>query len=289
MKQPLGLLGVGLVGRALIGRLRTAGFAVCAYDPAPASRQHVIGLGAEWIESEREVARTCRRVILSLPGPAEVRAVMDLIAAELRPGDLMIDTTTGDPKDVEAFARLLAERQVWYLDATLGGSSRQIATGEAIVICGGPDAGFSEAAPILHSISDRVFHTGPPGSGTRMKLVLNLVLGLQRAVLAEALEFANRFEIEPDRALTILKASPAYATVMDTKGEKMLRGDFHPEARLAQHAKDVRLMLQCGMENGAFLPLTRVHDGLLREAVARGWGPEDNSAIIKLFQRGGTS
>ena len=283
-RGPVGLLGVGLVGSALAERLIAAGHPLYAYDPIPEALERLQTVGGQPVSDEVEVARLCRRIILSLPGPSEVCAAVSQLAGELRPGDVVIDTTTGDPETVERIARRLAERDVSYLDATLGGSSRQIAAGDAIVICGATDAGFAASEDLLRSFGHAVFHTGAPGSGTRMKLVLNLALGLQRAVLAEALEFARRSGIDPQRALEILKAGPAYARVMDTKGQKMITENFHPEARLAQHWKDVRLMLDCAKENGAILPLTEVHEGLLAAAYESGWGMEDNSAIIKMFQ-----
>jgi 3-hydroxyisobutyrate dehydrogenase-like beta-hydroxyacid dehydrogenase len=72
---------------------------------------------------------------------------------------------------------------------------------------------------------------------------------------------------------------------MDIKGQKMLEGDFTPEARLAQHLKDVKLILKTGAATGARLPLSRVHESLLSEAAELGCGAEDNSAIIKVFAR----
>jgi len=210
--------------------------------------------------------------------------VIEIITAHLHPGDILIDTTTGHPDEVEATALRLAEQGVCYLDATLGGSSNQIANGEATIICGAPADAFAAIEPLLRCLGAPVFHTGPTGSGTRMKLVLNLVLGLERAVLAEALEFARHSGIDPAHALEVLRSGPAYSRVMDTKGEKMLHNDFQPQARLAQHWKDVRLMLECAGRNGAFLPLTRVHDQLLSVASESGWGGEDNSAIIKVFR-----
>jgi 3-hydroxyisobutyrate dehydrogenase-like beta-hydroxyacid dehydrogenase len=283
-KSPVGLLGVGLVGSALAERLLAADYQFCAYDPTPKAKHRIEGLGGRLMASEAEVAEHCRCLLLSLPGPKEVRLVVGLIYEHLRPGDIIIDTTTGDPNSVEAIAAELEPLGVSYLDATLGGSSRQIAAGEAIVICGATEPAFAAAEDLLRSFGTAVFHTGAPGTGTRMKLVLNLVLGLHRAVLAEGLEFARSSGIDPQRALEILKAGPAYAKVMDTKGQKMLLEDFHPEARLSQHWKDVRLMLESAKSNGAMLPLTRVHEGLLRSAYNSGWGLEDNSAIIKVFQ-----
>ena len=119
-----------------------------------------------------------------------------------------------------------------------------------------------------------------------MKLVLNLVLGLNRAVLAEGLEFARASGIDPAVALEILKSGPAYSRAMEAKGEKMLTGDFEPEARLSQHLKDVRLILAYGEKLGAKLPLSALHRELLEAAETAGFGGADNSAIIKAFQKG---
>jgi 3-hydroxyisobutyrate dehydrogenase-like beta-hydroxyacid dehydrogenase len=284
---PVGLLGAGLAGTALASRLVAGGVVLCAYDPVAEARDRVTLLGGTALGSEEEVAAQCRRLILSLPGPTEVRAVVQRIRGMLRPGDLVIDTTTGDPDSVEAIAEELGRDGVSYMDATLGGSSRQIAAGEAIVLCGALSHAYQQAEDLLRIIAAAVFHMGPPGAGTRMKLVLNLVLGLQRAVLAEGLEFARCSGIDVGRALEVLRAGPAYSKVMDVKGQKMLREDFQPEARLAQHWKDVVLMQQSAKENGALLPLTDVHEQLLREAIEAGWGGEDNSAILKLFRAGG--
>ena len=274
------------MGSALGARFHAAGYEVWGYDPAPDAPARLAQFGGRWLSSERAVGHQCRQLVLSLPTSDEVEAVIALLSGELTPGHLIVDTTTGDPSRVEQMARSLADRGVTYLDASLGGSSRQIALGEAIVMCGATDAGFREANHLLSHCGARVFHTGLPGSGTRMKLVLNLVLGLERAVLAEGLEFARHSGIDPGRALEVLQAGPTYAKVMDTKGHKMLNGDFRPEARLAQHAKDVGLILASAAQNGARLPLTTLHQELLAEACDRGWGGEDNSAIIKVFAGG---
>ena len=116
-----------------------------------------------------------------------------------------------------------------------------------------------------------------------MTLVFNLVLGLNRAVLAESLEFAARYGLSSGQALEILKAGSTYSRVMDSKGPKMLARDFTPEARLSQHLKDVRLILAAGQSCGAKLPLSELHGQLLAEAERLGFGTADNSAIIESF------
>ena len=283
--EEIGLIGIGLLGTSLAARLRGAGFGVGGYDQDPAAMGRLRELGGRALASAAEVTTSCRRIVLSLPGPADVEGTVVLMEPVLTAGAIILDTTTGDPTSVEALARRLADRGVTFLDATIGGSSRQVAAGEAIVVCGGAGAAFEACHDILSCFGRAAFHTGAAGTGTRMKLVMNLALGLHRAVLAESLEFARRNGIDPAEALEILRRGPSYSRVMDTKGDKMLRRDFAPEARLAQHLKDVRLILQTGAAAGARLPLSEVHQTLLEEAVEMGHGDDDNSAVIQVFAR----
>lgn len=278
------MIGIGLLGTALAKRLALAGFAVKGYDPERAASERLISLGGA-AASPEEIANTCRRILFSLPAPAQVEETVDRIEACLLPGTIILDTTTGDPEMVETVARRLADKDVFYLDAEIGGSSKQVEAGDAIVICGGDHDAYTRSREILSSITESIFYTGAAGTGTRMKLALNLAIGLHRAVLAESLEFAYANGIERERALEILKAGPAYSKAMDSKGTKMLNGDFAPEARLQQHLKDVRLILKTGEACGAHLPLSHVHEMILAEAVECGFGAEDNSAVIKVFAR----
>jgi 3-hydroxyisobutyrate dehydrogenase-like beta-hydroxyacid dehydrogenase len=282
--ERVGIIGVGLVGTALAERLLAAGYPVAGYDLLPERRQDLARLGGDPLLHPDAVIASCSRIILSLPTSDIVSRVMEEVS--LRPGTLVIDTTPRAPEDAAALAATLAAAGVDYVDATIAGSSRQVAAREAIFVCGGAESAFRRCSDIFEHCCRQVFHVGPAGSGARMKLVINLVIGLNRAVLAEGLEFARASGIDPYLALDILKASPAYCRAMDTKGLRMLNEEFDPEARLAQHLKDVRLILASGECTGAHLPLSSVHRVLLETAEAAGFGSSDNSAVIKAFQNG---
>ncbi len=150
---------------------------------------------------------------------------------------------------------------------------------------GGERVIFDACADLWPMLGRTAFYMGAGGSAAKMKLISNLVLGLNRAVLAERLAFAAAIGVDPAAALEVLKGSMAYSRAMDVKGRKMLEGDFSVHARLSQHSKDVRLMLQEATAAGMTLPLSAAHQQLLELAEREGLGDLDNSAIIRVFQR----
>lgn len=279
----IGCIGLGLLGLALSERLLAAGWTVRGFDIDPERQSEHTSRGGIVLESEAAVADS-NLLLLSLPTSEIVESVLANIEGSLTPGQTVVDTTTGAPDSVEQIGRRLAERGVDYLDATIGGSSQQARDGEAIIMCGGEQSAFDRCRPLFDALARQTFHLGPCGSGSRMKLVLNLVLGLNRAVLGEGLAFAQACGIDAAVALDVLKAGPAWSQVMDTKGEKMLTCNFEPQARLAQHLKDVRLILAVGRPADATLPLSELHEQLLDELVQSGNGDLDNSAVIRAFQ-----
>jgi 3-hydroxyisobutyrate dehydrogenase-like beta-hydroxyacid dehydrogenase len=278
---PIGLIGVGLLGTALAERMLTAGHKLVGYDANPARLAALPEIGAT--PTPREVAATCSTIVLCLPDSHIVAAVVAELGDHLKSGSLLIDATTGDPDDTIRLVAELRSRNVGYVDATIAGSSEQARRGEAVVLVGGASSDVERAQPILKSWSAKRFHLGPPGSGARMKLVVNLVLGLNRAVLAEGLSLAEACGISPAAALEVLKATPAYSSAMDTKGPKMVARDFSPQARLAQHLKDVRLIRDLAARHGAITPLSDAHEELLLRAVALGLADADNSAVLGVY------
>ena len=286
MEQRIGIVGLGLVGSALSGRLLEAGYRVTGFDIVVEQANRLAAAGGAACESAAAVAAAEDTVLLSLPTLAVSKTVIEEMLPCLRPGMIVIDTTTGSPEESAALAETLDARGVHYVEALIGGSSSQVRTGEAMLMGGGEAAAWRRCEGLFRACFREVFYLGACGTATRMKLVLNLVLGLNRAVLAEALAFADACGLDPAGALEILRSSPAYSRVMDTKGSRMVESRFEPEARLTQHLKDVRVILDLGGRSGAKLPLSALHRELLEEAERAGYGAYDNSAIICAFRNG---
>jgi 3-hydroxyisobutyrate dehydrogenase-like beta-hydroxyacid dehydrogenase len=282
----VGVVGVGLLGLAIVERLVAAGWAVLAWDAASDRREAARTLGARPAEGSGDPF-DCRTVVLALPTSEVAWEV--LAAAPDLAGRTVVDTTTGDPVVVERIAGHVAARGGSYIDATVAGSSEMVRRGEALALVGGDPNAVARCDPVLDAIARRRFYLGPAGAGSRMKLVVNLVLGLNRAALAEGLALARAYGMDLGRALEVLKAGPAYSKAMETKGPKMVSGEYRLEARLAQHHKDVRLILKEALRLGARTPLTEVHERLLAVLVERGLGGEDNAAIFRAFDQAATA
>lgn len=283
-RREIGTIGLGLLGGAMTQRLCEAGWQVVGYDLDAARRHELAAAGGIVAESPREVVARCQRVLLSLPTSDIVASVLSDVAAELREGQIVIDTTTGDPQCSERQASELALREVAYLDATVAGSSVEARRGAVVLICGGDGRAFEACGDLFAALAERFFHVGGPGAGARTKLAVNLVLGLNRAALAEGLSLARRLGLNAAATLDVLRSGAAYSRAMDVKGPKMLAGEFSPQARLSQHLKDVRLILAAGERVAAKLPLSTLHRQLLEDLEAQGLGDRDNSAIIKAFE-----
>jgi 3-hydroxyisobutyrate dehydrogenase-like beta-hydroxyacid dehydrogenase len=279
----LGMVGLGLLGTALAERFLQAGYAVQGFDIDPGRQQVLTDLGGSPAGSAGEVARGCDRLVLSLPDTPAVERVLEEMAPDLRAGQFIVDTTTGDPERTGLLGAALAGRGIRYLDATIAGSSEQVRSGEVLVLVGGEPRDSEACADLFRCFARQWHHLGPCGSGARMKLVVNLVLGLNRAVLAEGLAFARSCGLNLDDTLRILQASPAWSRVMDTKGRKMIERDFRPQARLAQHLKDVRLILAEAERVQASVPLSTLHRELLEGLEKAGHGGDDNSAVIRAY------
>jgi 3-hydroxyisobutyrate dehydrogenase-like beta-hydroxyacid dehydrogenase len=287
--QPrIGLVGLGLVGSALAAILLERGWQVTGCDLDPARCQALRARGGDLAADPAAVAASTERVLLCLMTSQIVRHVVEGPGGLLQghpPPRCIIDTTTGDPDQTEALAARLAGRGIAYLDATISGSSTQIRARAATFMVGGRPEDFERHRQLLELCSDRVFHVGPAGAGSRAKLASNLVLGLNRLALAEGLVFAEALGLDGEAFLQVLRNSPAYSAAVETKGPRMLAGRFEPEARLRQHLKDVELILQCAADRGQDLPLSRLHRSLLAQAVAAGDGDLDNAAIIRQLRR----
>jgi 3-hydroxyisobutyrate dehydrogenase-like beta-hydroxyacid dehydrogenase len=277
-QAPIGVVGTGLFGTALAERLLADGYPVLVHNRTRSKADPLLERGAKW--SDNPLAE-CDRIVFSLFTTEQVEQVLEQMNSGLRSGQILLDTSTSDPLQTAALGTRLAERGIEYLEAPFSGSSEQARRREATALVAGRVAAFAACDDLWKCLAAKTFHVGSWGNAAKMKLVTNLVLGLNRAVLAEGLVFAKAAGLKMEEALEVLMNSPAYSRTMDAKGPKMVQGEFSPQARLSQHIKDVRLILEEAKRGDASLPFSAIHLELLKQTESAGLGELDNSVIIR--------
>ena len=287
-KQRIGFVGLGLMGQGMSRNLLSEGFPLIGFDIDQSKIEAIVEAGGKGIEIPEHLAAQVDVIILSLPGS---QVVDDVVKNSLklletgRKGLILIDTTTADPIMSEALSTQLREQGIKMLDATVSGTSKMCVEKEITFMVGGEENIFHACESILSAMAKQIFYIGKNGSGALMKLIVNLVLGLNRMVLAEGLSLGKKAGMDQHRLLEVLKQSAAYSKAMDMKGTKMIEKDFlPPEGKLAFHLKDVRLMLDLGKRLDFPLVLSSLHAQALASEVAKGRGEWDNSDIISFYE-----
>ena len=288
MTQSVGVVGLGLLGQAFASRLLGAGFEVVGFDIDRAKNIKLVEGGGHPADSVGDLARRCDPIVLAVFSTDQVE---DVIERELLPaaGDgsakIVLCASTCDPERIARLAQRVGKRGLRLLETPVSGASGQVARGEGVGLIGGDAEVIRAVEGVLRALFTCHFHIGKIGDAGRAKLAINLILGLNRLAMAEGLVFAERLGLDPEAFLNLARSSAAYSQVMDTKGAKMIHGEFAAEGRITQHLKDVDLMLEQAQRAKQQLPLAEIHADVLQACVRQGEGDLDNSAVIKEIRR----
>lgn len=290
-REPVGVIGAGLMGTACAGRLRAAGHEVIGYDIDGQALRRFEEAGGRAARSIAELAQACRHIMLAVlttdqvedtvEGPKGLLSVQPAHAAPL----IVVCVSTCDPDRIAALAARVPANRLHFVEAPISGTSDQTARGEGLGLIGGDVQAAHEARAILDAICPRRRHLGTAGNGGRAKLAINLILGVNRAALAEGLVFAERMGLDPASFLAVARESAAYSQVMDVKGKKMVKSDFAPHGKITQSLKDFALMLEQATRHAQHLPLAQTYADLVKGCVAAGEGDWDNAAVIREIRR----
>lgn len=287
-KKRIGFVGLGLMGSVISRNLLSDGFPVTGFDIDQSKIDAFVKAGGKGIDVLDHLVAQVDVIMLSLPNS---HVVDDVVKRSLRlletgrRGLILVDMTTADPIMSEALATQLREKGIEMLDATISGGPKVLAEKKATVMVGGKEEIFHACESIFPAIANAVFYVGKNGSGALTKLIVNLILGLNRMALAEGLSLGKKAGMDQHRLLEVLKKSAAYSKVMDRRGSKMINKEFlPPEGKLAFYLKDVRLMLDLGSRLNFPLPLISFHAQALASEVAKGRGEWDSADIISFYE-----
>ena len=220
----VGVIGAGLMGTAITQRLLGAGFEVLAYDVDAAKREAIAKCGAKPQATAAGVIAGCEINVLAVFNTDQVEEVIEGPGGGVEAigqgagARVFIVTSTCDPDRLSALAQRVAPRGARILEVPISGTSRQVAQGQGVGLVGGDRDVMEAAASVLDAICPRRHYLGAVGNGSRAKLAVNLILGLNRAALAEGLALASALGLDRVAFLEVARGSAAYSQVMDVKG-----------------------------------------------------------------------
>jgi len=283
----LGIVGLGLLGSAVAGRLRACGHVVVGYDLVAEKGKSLVELGGRAAPSAEAVAKSAEAVCVVLPSLASVEAVVlgpRGLAASGPAGAAIIQMSTISPALTERLAREVTARGLAFLDCPISGTSAMVAQGEGIIFVGGERSVFARWRPVLETILPRAVFIGAAGRAMVLKLVANLLVALHSAAAAEALLLARQAGLDLGLVLDVLTKSAATSRMLEVRGPLIARDEFPPQMKLDLFMKDLHLIQEAARSVGAPLPLTDVAERLYAAAMEAGHGGADLSVVVKAIE-----
>jgi 3-hydroxyisobutyrate dehydrogenase-like beta-hydroxyacid dehydrogenase len=276
----IAFLGLGMMGSRMAARLLEAGHELTVWNRASARAAPLARLGATAASSPAAAVAGAELVITMLATSEAVEQVAfadEGLAEGLCSGQVLIDMSTVGPDAARSMAARLPQG-VPLVDAPVRGSIAEATAGRLHVFVGASDADFARVRPVLAVFGD-VRHTGGPGSGQAMKLVVNLALGASMVVLGEALALGGALALPQEMVLDVLSDSPIGPAV-SAKRSDIESGDYEPAFALRLAEKDLKLVTDAAAGDGRDLKVARATLEWLEEASRRGAGDLDFSAVV---------
>lgn len=257
MKTSVGLIGLGLMGHPMGANLLKAGHDLTVWNRTASRADALVAQGAKRAATPRELAAQSEFVISIVSDPPALESVLwgeSGVFAGLKPGSLIIESSTVSPGLEKRAAAAAAVQGAEFLEAPVTGGTWGAEKGELVFMVGGEAATLKRAEPMLGALGKRWFHLGPIGAGQTVKLAMNLLLNLEVEAFAEALALVTRAGVPGQSLFEVMQSSMGRSGVLDLKGANMLKGEFKPSFPLRLMHKDVGLALELGNQLGVPLP-----------------------------------
>jgi 3-hydroxyisobutyrate dehydrogenase-like beta-hydroxyacid dehydrogenase len=258
-KNKLGFVGVGYMGRPIAQRLLGSGFKLTAFDRDRSKAEELIQFGGRVAESVAELSSACDVVLSCLPNDGAVQntyAGADGVFANAQRGSLIIDMSTVYPETSQELSRLGSQHGVGVLDVTISGSTPAAEQGTLTLFGGGEQACFDASESIFRAIARKYFYVGPSGSGAKMKLVVNTLLGIGMQAIAEGVALGEKAGLDRSRLLDVLSQTAVVAPAHVGKLQRAMNSDYSPQFPLRLMKKDFWLILNLAAAVGARMPAT---------------------------------
>ncbi|TGE38060.1 NAD(P)-dependent oxidoreductase [Desulfosporosinus fructosivorans] len=281
----VGFIGIGVMGKPMAKNIIGAGYSLFVNDVNEAAVQELVTEGAKMIQSPRELAQEVDVVITMLPNGGIVEQVLlgeQGIFAGAKPGLTIIDMSSVAPTFTQKMAKLAFEHQIDYIDAPVSGGVKGATDGTLTIMIGGEKELVERYQSLLEVMGKKIYHVGKVGAGDAVKIVNNLLLGVNMAAGAEAFVLGTKLGLDAKVLLEIISVSSGNSYALAAKMPNFVfKGQFEAGFAIDLQYKDLELAIQTAKEVKVPMMLTNVAQQVFEQARAAGLGREDISAVIK--------
>ncbi|MBP6013174.1 MAG: NAD(P)-dependent oxidoreductase [Alphaproteobacteria bacterium] len=279
-------IGLGRMGFPMAGHLARAGHSVIVFNrsPARASAWREANAGAV-ATTMAEAARGAEIVFSCVGDDPDIRGVATAIFPAMEQGAIFVDHTTGSAALAEELAREAKAKGLAFVDAPVSGGEAGAQKGQLTVMCGGDEAAYAKAEPVIRAYAKMVKRLGPAGAGQKTKMVNQIcIAGLVQA-LSEAIHFAENAGLDPNAVVEVISKGAAQSWQMENRAATMHDRKFEFGFAVEWMRKDLRIALAEARKNGATLPITSLVDQFYADVEAMGGKRWDTSSLIARLKR----
>jgi 3-hydroxyisobutyrate dehydrogenase len=286
--ETIGFVGVGRMGANMARRLREQGFAIAAvYDVHhEAAKTLAQELGAHAATELKQVTKLSDVIITVVTDDKAMRSIYTGGLLQRSRGKLFINCATVSPA-VHVWVEQKAHKTgAQALEACMASSITQAREGTLYLMCGGNEAAFNRAKPILEKLSASMRYVGPAGTAAQVKALVNMVMNINTAGLAEGLGLGAALGLDLGLLREVFSQTGANSRVLQTDGEDMQNREHSCFFSAAHAAKDSGIALRLAKEQGLNLPLAAATKKQFDNMVAEGLGELDKSGVAELTFKG---
>lgn len=287
MAIPIGFIGLGIMGKPMAINLLNEGIQLMVYDINNKAINHLCEKGA--IRGlPKEIAEKCEIIFLILPNGTIVEEVLfgkNGLAEQLCKGVLVCDLSSVSPKEAISFGDRLEKMGIEFLDSPVSGGEPKAIDGTLSFMAGGKQKNFEKLLPYFNIMGSSATLTGGRGSGCVTKLVNQIIVNLNIAVLSEGMVLAAKAGADPEKVYQAIRGGAAGSTMLDAKVPMIIDRNFKPGGKISINIKDIKNVVETAHEIDMPIPLTSQLYEIMKSLKIAGQMEEDHSSIVKYFER----
>ena len=285
-KGTVGIVGLGIMGGAIAGNLRKAGWRVIGHDTDEQRRKELAAEGVEIAADAAAVARAASNILTSLPHPDALQATVREIVVAGAPQRIVAELSTFSIEDKEKAEKTLRAGGHVLLDAPLSGTGAQAKIKDLVVYASGDPTSIAKLKPVFADFAREAHDLGAFGNGSRMKFVANLLVAIHNVASAEAMVFGMKAGLDPKQIFKLVKTGAGNSRVFELRAPMMAEGRYEPATmKISVWQKDMEIIGKFAKQLGCPTPLLSATVPVYWAALAGGHGAHDTAAVCAVLEK----